>query len=172
MFHIVAAWPLSELTRCAMPLALALMGCACQHEPAERPAYYGNVYASYPAWHAPPPYAPGPLAAFTGLATYYSNSLAGNRTASGDRYDPNAFTAAHRSLSFGTLLRVTRTDNQRAVIVEVNDRGPFGDERRVLDLSHAAARELGMLKAGVIEVRAEVLEGGPNAGRKTAATSR
>jgi rare lipoprotein A len=161
MLHALASRPLSELTRCAMPLALAMIGCACQHEPAERPAYYGNIGANYASWQPAPPYAPEPLAVFTGLATYYSSSLAGNHTASGGRYDPNAFTAAHRSLAFGTHLRVTRLDNARAVVVEVNDRGPFGDERRVLDLSHAAACELGMLKSGVVSVRAEVLDTGP-----------
>lgn len=91
-----------------------------------------------------------------GLASYYSNSLAGNRTASGERYRPNDMTAAHRTLPFGTVVRVTRVadDGQvgPSVIVRINDRGPFGRGKRIIDLSYAAARELGILRAGVVMV--------------------
>jgi rare lipoprotein A len=92
-----------------------------------------------------------------GLASWYSDSLAGRHTASGVAYDPALFTAAHRSLPFGTRLHVVRTDTGRAVDVVVNDRGPFGSARRILDLSRAAATELQMLSAGVVPVRIEVV---------------
>jgi rare lipoprotein A len=97
----------------------------------------------------------------TGMASFYSSRLAGHRTASGERYDPQALTAAHRSLPLGTLVRVTRVDASgaplsRPVVVRVNDRGPYA-AGRILDLSLEAARRLGMLRAGVIRVRVEVL---------------
>ena len=104
--------------------------------------------------------AAAPLAAFSGEASYYSDRLAGRSTASGEPYDPRAFTAAHRSLPFGTVVRVVRSDPPAAVYVKINDRGPFA-RGRVLDLSRAAAESLSMLRAGVIPVRAEILEYGP-----------
>jgi rare lipoprotein A len=100
------------------------------------------------------------LAVFSGEASYYSDKLAGRSTASGEPYDPRAFTAAHRSLPFGTVVRVVRSNPPGAVYVEINDRGPFA-RGRVLDLSRAAAESLAMMRAGVIPVRAEILEYGP-----------
>src|ERR1700675_3835389 len=88
-----------------------------------------------------------------GLASYYGNE-SGRKTASGQRFNQNAMTAAHRSLPFGTKLRVTRGD--RSVVVTINDRGPF-IRGRVLDLSTAAARAVGLTSAGVGRVTAEVL---------------
>ncbi len=96
-----------------------------------------------------------------GEASYYSDKLAGHKTASGERYRPSALTAAHRDLPLGTVLRVTRSDGKRSVIVRVNDRGPYGSERRILDLSRAAFERLGTLRAGVLAVRAEVVAYGP-----------
>jgi len=93
-----------------------------------------------------------------GKATYYADSFAGNATANGEIYDPGRRTAASRDLPFGSVVRVTRLDNGRSVLVRINDRGPFGDRRRILDLSRAAARDLQMLERGVVDVRAEVLE--------------
>jgi len=104
------------------------------------------------------------IGALEGEASYYSDRLAGHKTASGERYRPEALTAAHRSLPLGTVLRVTRRDGKRAVVVRVNDRGPFGSERRILDLSRAAFERLGKLRAGVLEVRAEVLDYGKKRG--------
>ena len=92
-----------------------------------------------------------------GRASYYADSLAGNSTASGEPYDPSALTAASRDLPFGTRLRVIRVDNGRTVVVRVNDRGPFGDHRRIIDLSRRAAETLDMIRAGVVSVRVEVL---------------
>jgi rare lipoprotein A len=93
----------------------------------------------------------------TGKATYYGNSLAGNKTASGDVYDPKRFTAAHRKLPFGTVVRVIRTDTNQYVYVTITDRGPFAGGGRIIDLSYIAAERLGMLRAGVVPVRVEVL---------------
>lgn len=94
---------------------------------------------------------------FTGRISYYSDSLAGNHTANGEIYDPQKLTAASRTLAFGTRLRVTRVDNGRSVEVRVNDRGPFGRRKRVLDISRAAAEQLDMIRAGVVRARIEVL---------------
>lgn len=101
-----------------------------------------------------------PRRVLLGKASYYANSLAGNKTASGERYDPRALTAAHRSLPFGTMVRVTRVDTGGSVVVRVTDRGPFAgaDEGRIIDLSRAAAEKLEMLRAGVVDVRVEVIE--------------
>ena len=90
-----------------------------------------------------------------GLATWYGGSLHGNKTASGERFNKNAMTAAHRKLRFGTRVRVTNKRNGLSVEVRINDRGPFG--RAVIDLSEAAARQLKMIEAGVVPVRIEVL---------------
>ncbi len=92
-----------------------------------------------------------------GRASYYSDRLAGRPTASGEPYDPHKMTAASRDLPLGTRLRVTRRDTGARVLVRVNDRGPFGDRRRILDLSRAAAERLGMIRRGVVPVTAEIL---------------
>jgi rare lipoprotein A len=90
---------------------------------------------------------------FSGMASFYGNE-SGSKTASGQRFNQNAMTAAHRSLPFGTKLRVTHGD--RSVVVTINDRGPF-IRGRVLDLSTGAARAVGLTSAGVGRVTAEVL---------------
>jgi rare lipoprotein A len=96
------------------------------------------------------------LPAITGEASFYARMLEGRPTASGETYRGDRYTAAHRSLPFGTLLRVTNLANGRRVDVRVNDRGPF-HRRRILDLSRAAAAELGMLRRGHAKVQVEVL---------------
>lgn len=92
----------------------------------------------------------------TGKASWYGPGLAGNRTASGDVFRPAHHTAAHRTLPFGTVLRVERVDTGAHVRVVVNDRGPF-TPNRVLDLAKSAARRLDMLDDGVAEVRFRVV---------------
>ena len=87
-----------------------------------------------------------------GLASYYGEALRGHRTASGERFDPDALTAAHRSLAFGTCMRVENAGNGRSVRVRVNDRGPFV-KGRIVDVSQAAARALDFLREGVARVR-------------------
>ena len=91
-----------------------------------------------------------------GVASYYGNELAGNRTASGERFDPGQLTAAHRSLPFGSMVRVTNTSNGDSVIVRINDRGPFS-RGRVIDVSQAAAREIGMHRSGTARVKLALL---------------
>jgi rare lipoprotein A len=90
---------------------------------------------------------------FSGMASFYGNE-SGSKTASGQRFNQNAMTAAHRTLPFGTKLRVTHGD--RSVVVTINDRGPF-IRGRVLDLSTGAARAVGLTSAGVGRVVAEVI---------------
>ncbi len=97
-------------------------------------------------------------AARTGVASYYHASLHGNRTANGERYDHHGgLTVAHRTLPFGTLLRVTSQHNGRRVLVRVNDRGPF-IRGRELDLSGAAASRLGMRRLGTHRVTYEIVD--------------
>jgi rare lipoprotein A len=89
-------------------------------------------------------------------ASWYGPKFHGRTTANGEIYDQMAFTAAHKRLSFGTLLKVTNTKNGRSVIVRINDRGPY-IEGRDLDLSKGAAIELGMLRKGVARLKIEEL---------------
>lgn len=91
-----------------------------------------------------------------GMASYYGKELAGNRTASGERFNPEELTAAHPSLAFGSKVRVTNLNNGQSVIVRINDRGPF-THRRVIDVSHAAAREIGMHRSGTARVSMALL---------------
>jgi rare lipoprotein A len=88
----------------------------------------------------------------TGLASYYAHKFHGRKTASGERYNEKALTAAHPSLPFGTLVRVVNLRNKRAVTVRINDRGPFV-KKRIIDVSYAAARKLKMVGQGVVPVR-------------------
>jgi rare lipoprotein A len=119
----------------------------------------GNTPGRPPVIFDPRPYYSRPaLSVLHGQASYYHDSLAGNVTANGETYELDVYSAAHRSLPFGTILRVTRVSTGDWVLVRVNDRGPFGRKTRILDLSRIAAESLGMLRAGVVEVRAEVLE--------------
>lgn len=91
-----------------------------------------------------------------GTASYYGRELAGNRTASGERFNPHGFTAAHRTLPLGTKLRVTNVANGRSVIVRVNDRGPFVG-KRLIDVSLGAAQEIQMVRSGTAQVRLELV---------------
>jgi rare lipoprotein A len=111
---------------------------------------------------APPPRAGMAPGVQRGLATFYGAEQQGGPTASGERFDRNKLTAAHRTLPLGTRVRVTNTRNGRSVEVRINDRGPYGGHGRIIDLSEAAARRLDMIGAGVVPVIVEVLprEGG------------
>ena len=91
-----------------------------------------------------------------GHASYYGNELAGNRTANGERFNPQAMTAAHRTLPFGTKLRVTNLSNGKSVVVRINDRGPFV-KKRLIDLSLGSARKISMVGAGQAMVKLERL---------------
>ncbi len=94
-----------------------------------------------------------------GEASYYSDKLHGRNTASGEPYNKNEMTAAHKTHPFGTMLRVTHLDNNRSVVVRVNDRGPF-KPGRVVDVSRKAAEQLDLVRAGVARVRVELVSDG------------
>ncbi len=124
-----------RLSLLLLVLPLALAACAVPSPPpaaVERPSYVEE-----------------------GIASWYGPSHQGKRTADGERFDMHAFTCAHRSLPFATVLRVTNLANGRRVKVRVNDRGPYA-KARILDLSAAAASALGMTEDGVGRVRIEV----------------
>ena len=98
----------------------------------------------------------GASEAQTGVASYYGREHHGRRTASGERFDMSAMTAAHPTLPFGTRVRVTNLANDRSVIVRINDRGPF-KRGRILDVSRGAAAELRMIGPGTAKVLVEVV---------------
>jgi rare lipoprotein A len=87
-----------------------------------------------------------------GMASYYADSLDGNPTASGEPYDKDALTAAHRTLAFGTKVKVTNLGNDKTVVVRINDRGPHS-KNRIIDVSGAAAQKLDLLDSGTAKVR-------------------
>lgn len=95
-----------------------------------------------------------PISTETGIASWYGPGFIGRKAADGTLYDPNAMTAAHRTLPLGTIVRVTNLTNQQQVLVRINDHGPFV-EGRILDLSPAAAKAIDMYRAGIAKVRIE-----------------
>lgn len=98
-----------------------------------------------------------PVFAQIGRATYYHKTLQGKRTANGERFNTQAMTAAHRRLKFNTYVRVTNLRNQRSVIVRINDRLP-PRSRAIIDLTHKAARQLGMFHRGYTKVKLEIVD--------------
>lgn len=90
----------------------------------------------------------------TGMASWYGKGFKGGKTASGERFDPEELTAAHRTLPFGTIVRVTNLRNNRSIAVRITNRGPFV-RGRIIDLSPAAARKLRITKSGIARVRIE-----------------
>ena len=96
----------------------------------------------------------------TGIASWYGPGFVGHSTANGEEYDQDALTAAHKTLPMPSLVRVTNLENGRQIQIRINDRGPFV-EKRVIDLSYAAAQKLGFLGQGTTRVRLEVLGGSP-----------
>lgn len=119
-----------------------------------------------PSWVfiRPPPAPPEPKpttaanpAVQLGRASWYGPRFHGRRTANGERFNKFHLTAAHRTLPFGTRVRVTNLQNGRSIVVRINDRGPY-IRGRIIDLSYAAARELGMHRQGVIQVKVERLD--------------
>ncbi|MCI0547287.1 MAG: septal ring lytic transglycosylase RlpA family protein [Candidatus Rokubacteria bacterium] len=93
----------------------------------------------------------------TGLAAYYSQRLHGHRTASGERFNNRAMTMSHQTLPYGTKVRVTNTKTGKSVVLRVNDRGPTQPDR-IVDVSRAAAQQLGFVRGGLTEVKLEVVE--------------
>ena len=97
----------------------------------------------------------------TGIATYYAEEFHGKKTANGERYSMWGMTAAHQTLPFNTLVRVTHLGNGKSVVVRINDAGPFKDDR-ILDLTKTAASKLGMIKSGKALVRIDVIGEAPS----------
>ena len=93
----------------------------------------------------------------TGVASWYGKKFHGRKTASGERYNQNKMTAAHKTLPFGTRVRVKNLDNGKNVVVTINDRGPF-KKGRVIDVSRAAAKKLGMINSGIAKVNIKVVD--------------
>ena len=104
----------------------------------------------------PPPAQPSVVSVSTGEASWYGPGFYGNRTANGEVFRPGTLTAAHRTLPFGTKVRVTNLWNGRSAVVRINDRGPFIGHR-VIDLAHGAATQLGLVASGIAQVKLEVL---------------
>lgn len=95
-----------------------------------------------------------PAAPAVGVASYYAHKYHGRKTSSGERYNMHALTAAHRTLPFGSTVKVTNLQNDRSVVVRINDRGPFV-KGRIIDVSLEAARRLQIVAAGTARVRVE-----------------
>jgi rare lipoprotein A len=139
---------------CAVPFAMIVIACAHAREASSSP--------DIPQPEGPPIHhdAPQPREEVqVGYATWYGRAFAGRRTASGERFDPNQMTAAHRTLPFGTWVEVKRVETGDAVRVRINDRGPWGHADRIIDLSHAAATQIGFGKQGLIRVEVRVVPG-------------
>jgi len=92
----------------------------------------------------------------SGMASFYGNEFQSRKTANGERFDQGKLTAAHRTLAFGTRLKVTNTQNSKSVVVRVNDRGPFA-KGRIIDLSSSAFKTIASLNAGVVPVRIQII---------------
>lgn len=127
----LAAW------LCALAL-LAMAGCSSTPKS-------GAGSSSIPSGHSE-----------SGMASYYGNEFQSRKTASGERFDQAQLTAAHRTLPFGTRLRVTNTQNGKSVMVRVNDRGPFV-KGRIIDLSSSAFKTIAATNTGVVPVRIQVV---------------
>ena len=140
----------------AAVLAAPVAGCAqVERVPTAEPPPATPPQATPPA--APPATRVAPAAQQRGKISLYGNGFAGKPTASGETFDPQARTMAHRTLPFGTRVRVTNLENHKSVEVVVNDRGPFVPGR-IADLSEGAARAIGMTADGVVDALLEVLE--------------
>jgi rare lipoprotein A len=126
--------------------SLALGACA-MHPGPDRPGYDRDM-GQYPEKTR------GREAGWSdeGMISYYAEKFHGRKTASGQTFDKNAFTAAHRSLPFGTMVEVTNLANGKSVVVTINDRGPYAEDR-MLDLSPAAARKIGLIGRGTVKAK-------------------
>lgn len=134
-----------------LAVAFAANGLALAQGAASAP-----IAAPVPAPATPAPTAANSADVSEGKIAHYGRKFAGRRTASGERFNPAALTLAHNSLAFGTQVRITNLANKRSVVARVNDRGP-STPGRIADLSTAAARRIGMLRAGIIDAKLEVV---------------
>ncbi len=147
---------------CLMLAALLLSSCAGLELPEQEPVRQTAVPPA-PETPPPPPAPPQPVYRETGIASWYGREFQGRRTTSGEVFDMDGLSAAHRTLPLGTVISVTNLDNFRSITVRVNDRGPFAGNR-VLELSYGAARELGFASQGTARVRIEVMDRIPDKG--------
>ena len=140
--------------------ATLLLGCSAAPRFSERTESHAGDHKTSAAPEQPNPQNAGKiLLTLEGVASYYGQDFHGKQTSNGDVFDMNARTAAHRTFPFGTKVRVTNLENNKIVIVRVNDRGPF-KEGRIMDLSMGAAKEIDLIRSGTAHVRLEVLEWG------------
>ena len=157
-----------RLTLLAACAALATISAAHAQQASAPAALPATVPAPMAAPPAPAPKAAAPGAssgdASEGKIAHYGAKFNGRTTASGERFDMNAMTMAHRTLPFGTRVKVTHLANKKSVVVRVNDRGPSSPDR-IGDLTTGAARKIGMTQAGVVDARLEVV-GQAKAGKK------
>ena len=130
-------------------------GAACERRSSG--AHTSSKSGATASAHSKPKARQAPKRRLVGVASYYGPGFVNRPTANGERFDPRQLTAAHRTLPFGTRVRVTNLENGRQVVVRINDRGPYR-KGRVIDLSRAAARRLGFVEDGVTNVRIEVLK--------------
>lgn len=153
------------LARATLALGLAgLSTFAAAQQPAASAPAPAPAAAAAPA--PAPAAAPATASAGSGKLAWYGKKFNGRRTASGERYNAEAMTMAHKDLPFGTKVKVTNTKNKRSVVLRVNDRGPTQADR-IGDVSLAAARKLGMLRSGVIDATIEVVAEAPAAKGKS-----
>lgn len=140
------------------PLDLVVDSTVSELQATLSPAEVKQVVAP-PAAELPKPklkVVPEVVKVITGEASWYGPGFYGNRTANGEVYQPGTMTAAHRTLPFGTKVRVTNLWNGRSAVIRINDRGPFV-HHRVIDLGHGAASDLGLTASGIAQVKLEVL---------------
>ena len=145
---------MEPIPRLAAALILVALAAGCAQTHTEPPTAAPAPTVSPPVARALPP---EPRAIQTGKAPWYGDAHHGRKTASGETFDMNALTAAHRTLPLGTRVLVTNLANGRSIEVRINDRGPMVPDR-IIDLSRAAARALGGVGAGVFRVRIAVVE--------------
>jgi rare lipoprotein A len=131
---------------------------ACAH-PSEAPPPAQPTQFPQPATTGPSPREAPRESGQVGYATWYGARFAGRKTADGERFDPNLMTAAHRTLPFGTWVKVQRVDTGESVRVRITDRGPWGHADRIIDLSRAAAKALHIMGEGLTKVRLSVVAG-------------
>ena len=125
-------------------------------EPVQAVAPKAPVVVQPPVVAPPKPAKTLVVSTSTGEASWYGPGFFGNRTANGEVFRPGTMTAAHRTLPFGTKVKVTNLRNGKETIVRINDRGPFIGQR-VIDIAHGAAHHLGLVSSGIAQVRLEVL---------------
>jgi rare lipoprotein A len=146
----------------AIVSAFYLAGCSAAARFTDTRTAPETSSVSAPSSNSIPPASSKALLTVEGIASYYSYGFDKKKTASGEIFDKDGLTAAHREFPFGTILRVTNLSNGEQVVVTVNDRGPF-NMSRIIDLSEGAARKIGMLQDGTAKVRIEVLKWGKSA---------